>query len=96
MNCHLQNPDYDVELLTENGKLSPGLGSVALAISATAKRPHIQLAEEGQANPKIARIRKALVELVGEVKGVEDSPRRLAFLPHATLVGWISDKEILT
>jgi hypothetical protein len=22
-------------------------------------------------------------------------PRRIAFLPHATLVGWLSDKEIL-
>ena len=23
------------------------------------------------------------------------TPRRVAFLPHATLVGWISEKEIL-
>jgi hypothetical protein len=35
-----------------------------------------------------------------EVKNVdlrtgEGSPHRLAFLPHATLVGWINDKEIL-
>jgi hypothetical protein len=93
-----QNPDYDVSFYTENGKLSPGLGSVALAISATAKpNTPIQLAEEGQANPEESqRIRKALVELPAvEVKSVEDSPRRLAFLPHATLVGWISDKEIL-
>jgi len=30
-----------------------------------------------------------------EVKSVGDSPRRIAFLPHATLVGWINDKEIL-
>jgi hypothetical protein len=29
------------------------------------------------------------------VKSVEDSPRRIVFLPHATLIGWISDKEIL-
>jgi len=26
---------------------------------------------------------------------VEDTPRRLAFVPHATLVGWISEKELL-
>ncbi|MFZ0421188.1 MAG: hypothetical protein WAM04_24015 [Candidatus Sulfotelmatobacter sp.] len=93
-----QNPDYDVSFYTENGKLSPGLGSVALTIDATAKpNTPIQLAEEGQANPEESqRIRKALLDLPAvEVKSVEDSPRRLAFLPHATLVGWISDKEIL-
>jgi hypothetical protein len=28
-------------------------------------------------------------------KSNQDSPRRIAFLPHATLVGWINDKEIL-
>ncbi|MGA2021121.1 MAG: hypothetical protein ABSH02_11075 [Candidatus Sulfotelmatobacter sp.] len=93
-----QNPDYDVSFYTENGKLSPGLGSVALAIVATAKpNTPIQLADEGQANPEESqRIRKALLDLPAvEVKSVEDSPRQLAFLPHATLVGWISDKEIL-
>ncbi|MGC2138991.1 MAG: hypothetical protein WA627_14605, partial [Candidatus Sulfotelmatobacter sp.] len=42
------------------------------------------------------RIRKALLDLPAvEVKSTEDVPRRLAFLPHATLVGWISDREIL-
>jgi len=30
-----------------------------------------------------------------EVKSVEDSPRRIVFLPHATLVGWVSEKEML-
>ena len=70
---------------------------------ATAKpNTPIQLADEGQANPEESqRIRKALVDLPAvEVKSLEanngkDSPRRIAFLPHATLVGWISSKEIL-
>jgi hypothetical protein len=30
-----------------------------------------------------------------EVKNLEDSPKRIAYLPHAALIGWISDKEIL-
>jgi hypothetical protein len=93
-----KNPDYDVSFYTENGKLSPGLGSVALTIVATlpANKP-IQLSEQGQANPEESqRIRKALLDLPAvEVKSVEDAPRRIAFLPHATLVGWISEKEIL-
>jgi hypothetical protein len=93
-----KNPDYDVSFYTENGKLSPDLGSVALTIVATAQpNTAIQLAEQGQANPdESLRIRKALLELPAvEVKSVEDSPRRIAFLPHAELVGWVSDKEIL-
>jgi len=93
-----QNPDYDVSFYTRNGKLSPGLGSVAFTIVATAQpNTAIQLAEQGQANPEESqRIRKALLDLPAvELKSVEDPPRRLAFLPHAILVGWISDKEIL-
>jgi hypothetical protein len=93
-----KNPDYDVSFYTENGKLSPDLGSVALTIVATSKpNTPIQLAEQGQANPEESqRIRKALLDLPAvEVKSVGDSPRRIAFLPHASLVGWISDKEIL-
>ncbi|HEV3307484.1 MAG TPA: hypothetical protein VGZ91_13685 [Candidatus Sulfotelmatobacter sp.] len=93
-----KNPDYDVSFSTENGKLSPGLGSVAFTIVSTAKpNSPIQLAEQGQANPEESqRIRKALLDLPAvEVKSVEEVPRRIAFLPHAALVGWISDKEIL-
>jgi hypothetical protein len=30
-----------------------------------------------------------------EVKSIEDVPRRMVFVPHAVLVGWISEKEML-
>ncbi|HEY1657891.1 MAG TPA: hypothetical protein VGG14_06070 [Candidatus Sulfotelmatobacter sp.] len=93
-----KNPDYDVSFYTSNGKLSPGLENVAYTIVATtaANKP-IQLADEGQANPvESEHIRKALLELPAvEVKTTEETPRRVAFLPHAALVDWISDKEIL-
>lgn len=93
-----KNPDYDVSFSTENGKLAPDLASVALTIVATAQpNTPIQLAEQGQANPEESqRIRKGLLDLPAvEVKSVEEPSRRVAFLPHATLVGWISSKEIL-
>jgi hypothetical protein len=93
-----KNPDYDVSFYTENGKLSPDLGGVGFTIVSTAQpNAPIQLAEQGQANPEESqRIRKALLDLPAvEVKSMEDSPRRVAFLPHAELVGWMSDKEIL-
>lgn len=93
-----KNPDYDMSFYTENGKLSPGLDAVAVTIVSTAQpNQPIQLAEQGQADPEESqRIRKALLDLPAvEVKSIQDSPRRIAFLPHAALAGWISDKEIL-
>jgi len=98
-----KNPDYDVSFYTQNSKLSPDRSMVALTIVATANaNAAIQLAQDGQANPEESqRIRKALLELPAvvvksiEAKSGDGSPRRIAFLPHATLVGWISDKEIL-
>jgi hypothetical protein len=93
-----KNPDYDVSFYTENGKLSPDLASVAFTIVATSQpNTPIQISEQGQASPEESqRIRKALLDLPAvEVKSTEDVPRRIAFLSHATLVGWISDKEIL-
>lgn len=93
-----KNFDYDVSFFTSNARLSPDLGSVAMTITATAKANQaIQLAEQGQANPEESRqTRKALAELPAvEVKSVEDSPRRIAFVPHAMLVGWLDSKELL-
>ncbi len=97
-----KNPDYDVSFFTSNAQLSPELGSVAgsvaMTITATtqANQP-IQLSDQGEDNPEESKeIRKALAELPAvEVKSLDDSARRIAFLPHATLVGWINEKEIL-
>jgi hypothetical protein len=93
-----KNPDYDVSFYTSNARLSPDLGQVAMTISSTAQaNSPIQLAEDGEANPEESqRIRKGLLDLPAvEVKSMEDTSRRVAFVPHAVLVGWISEKEIL-
>lgn len=93
-----KNQDYDVSFLTSNAKLSPDSRQIAMTITATAQpNKPIQLSEQGQANPEESqRIRKALMELPAVVvKSVEDLPKQIAFLPHATLVGWINDKETL-
>jgi len=93
-----KNSDYDVSFFTSNARLSPELRSLAMTIEATANASQpIQLAEQGQANPEESKqIRKALADLPAvEVKTLEDSPRRVAFLPHTTLVGWITEKELL-
>jgi hypothetical protein len=93
-----KNQDYDVSFYTTTAHLSPEAGHVAMTIASTAQlNKPIQLAEDGQANPEeLQRIRKALAELPAiVVKNVEDGPRQVAFLPHATLVGWLSAKELL-
>jgi hypothetical protein len=93
-----KNPDYDVSFYTSNAKLSPDLSQVAMTIVSTAQAGKaIQLAEQGEANPdESLRIRKALAELPAVVvKNLADSPKQIASVPHATLIGWISDKELL-
>jgi hypothetical protein len=93
-----QNPDYDVSFYTSNAKLSPELGLAAMTIVSTGQaNKAFQLTEDGQANPEESqRIRKALAELPAvEVKSIGETPQRVAFLPHAELVSWISEKEIL-
>ncbi len=93
-----KNPDYDVSFVTSNARLSPDRALVAMTITATAKpNQPIQLAEEGQANPEESKqIRKALAELPAvEVKNLDDAPRRVAFLPHATMLGWVSENQLL-
>ena len=93
-----KNPDYDVSFYTSNARISPDHSAVAMTIVATARANQpIQLAQQGQANPEESQqIRKALTQLPAlEIKSLGDSPRRIAFLPHATVVGWLSDNELL-
>jgi hypothetical protein len=93
-----KNPDYDVSFYTSAAKLSPESKAVAMMIVATTQENKaIQLAEQGQANPEESqRTRKSLAELPAViVKSMDDPPRQSAFLPHASLVGWISEKELL-
>ena len=94
-----KNPDYDVSFFTENAKLSPDVAHVAMTIEASAKSSApIQLSEQGQANPA-----ESLKDSQGtrrnclrcEVVSATDPAIVLLSLPHAYLVGWLSDKEIL-
>lgn len=93
-----KNPDYDVSFYTSNARLSPELTHVAMTITATAQaNKPIQEAQQGQANPEESqRIRKSLAELPAvSVKTLEDTPQQVILLPHAALVGWLSEKELL-
>ncbi len=92
------NNNYDVSFFTRNANLSPDLSLVAMTISSTAKAGQkIRLADSGTSNPQeLARILRALTGLPAvEVISPADPGKRLAFLPHATLIGWLNEKEIL-
>jgi hypothetical protein len=93
-----KNPDYDVSFYTSNALLSPQFGFVAMTIVSTAApNTAIQLAEQGQANPdELQHIRKALVDLPAvAVKAMKETPEQIAYVPHAALIGWLSEKELL-
>jgi len=93
-----KNPDYDVSFYTENARISPDQSAVAMTIKATAKPGGtIQLSEQGQASPaESQRIRKALADLPAvQIVSVSEPGKRLAFVPHAFLAGWLNEKEIL-
>jgi len=93
-----KNPDYDVSFFSANAKLSPDSNRVAMTLIATAQagKP-IQLSDEGEANPEESqRIRKALTGLPAvAVKTIDEASKQVSFVPHALLVDWISDKELL-
>ncbi len=93
-----KNPDYDVSFFSANGKLSPDSFRVAMTIVATTEsgKP-IQLSDQGEANPEESQsIRKSLTAMPAVVvKTEEDPPKQVAFVPRASLVGWLTEKELL-
>ena len=71
---------------------------VAFTVTATHEPgSEIRLSDAGKANSaKLSRIQQALAELPAvEVLRLDDPPKRTAMIPHARLVGWVSDQEIL-
>lgn len=92
------NPDYDVSFFTTNAKLSPDLGSVAMTISSsTLPWQEIRLSERGNPDEReLSAIRRAIEGLPAvDILSLGNSIRRSGFIPHATLIGWLSDREIL-
>ena len=92
------NQDYDVSFFSENAKLSPHSLLAALTVTASNEPgQEIRLSDSGKANAaELSRIQQALAELPAvEVLRLDDPPKRTAMIPHARLVGWISDQEIL-
>ncbi len=92
------NSDYDVSFLTSNASLSPDTRFVAVTIVATTRTDQdIRLSSQGQENPaELERIRREINELPAvEVMNVAGAGDPVLRVPRATLIGWLSDTEIL-
>lgn len=92
------NADYDVNFSTSAARLSPDLKLVAMKIQASANPgDQIRLAPGGKDNPSaLDGVRRALVDLPAvEVLSAGAPDRRIAFIPHSGLVGWLSNKDLL-
>lgn len=92
------NLNYDVSFFTSKARISPDGLSVAITISSTSlPGTEIRLSDEGKPNHnELARIRQNMAGLpTVEVIGGSDFSSRSVVLPHATLVGWLKQREIL-
>jgi hypothetical protein len=94
-----QNPDYDVSFFTQRAVLSPDLNLVAMTISSS-HRPgteEIRPSNAGKEDPaELEGIKKALADQPAlEVLTAADPARRVAFLAHTSLVGWLNNTEML-
>ncbi len=97
-----KNQRYDVSFFSANAAMSPDGTKLAHTIASTAHptsdiRPSDsvpageKLAPEERANLKELIARHPLVEVLG----LTDSSRPLFQIQHATLIGWLDDREIL-
>ena len=101
------NERYDVSYSASEAQLSPDNQFVAMTISSSARpgeefrASDVSGDDEGPSDAKlsaedVARINQSLADLPAvEVVTATDPPKRAAYLPNATLVGWLNQREIV-
>jgi len=92
------NRNYDVSFYTADARLAAGNAMLAYTVVSTAPiGSQIRLSSDGKENAEeLARVRKAIGELPAvEVVQPVTPPRSATVIPHAGLVGWVSDRELL-
>lgn len=92
------NRNYDVSFFATDAKLSPDNEMLAYTLVSTARATEeIRLSSEGKENPEeLIRIRKTIAELPAiDVVKLGTKPRPVTMIHQATLVGWLSENEIL-
>jgi hypothetical protein len=95
------NSQYDVNYSTSEAQLSPDNQLVAMTISSSARQGEEFRSSDERNLDKLSaevveQINKTLADLPAvEVVTATDPPKRAAYLPNATIVGWLSEREIL-
>jgi hypothetical protein len=92
------NRNYDVSFFTAGARLTASNEMLAHTIVSTARSgSDIRLSLDGEENADdLARVRRAIADLPGvEIVQVGVTPRSVAIIRHAELVGWLSDRELL-
>jgi hypothetical protein len=91
------NRNYDISFYSTGARLAPGNQLVALTIQADDLGNDIRLSSEGKANAaELTRIRAAIAEQpLVEVVQPSNPPKTVGSIPHAAVVGWLSDRELL-
>ena len=91
------NPDYDVSFFTTDAKVSPSTAFVAVTISTSVRNAsEIRLSSDGKEDDQqLKGIREAIQTLPAvEVFRLEGRGERVAAIPRATLIDWISESEV--
>lgn len=92
------NSDYDVSFFPARAKLSPNKKLVAMTVQASQKATdEIRLSDQGHDNPAaLAQIKALLPQMPAvEVVPISGGNKPLATIKGSSLVGWLSDSEIL-
>ncbi len=95
---HYHNRNYDVSFYTSDARLGVDNAMLAYTLVSTASiGSQIRLSSDGKENAEeLARVRKTIGELPAvEVVHLGIPPRSAAVIPHAGLVGRLSDRELL-
>jgi len=92
------NRDYDVSFYTADARLSTENTMLAYTVVSTVRNAgEIPLSSGGRVNAEeLARIRRVITELPAvEIVQAETQRRPIMTIRHASLVGWVRDREIL-
>ena len=92
------NSNYDVSFYTADARLAAGNATLAYTVVSTALiGSQIRLSSDGKENAEeLAQVRKTISELpTVEVVQLGTPSRSAIVIPHAGLVGWVSDRELL-
>jgi hypothetical protein len=89
--------DYDISFYTTAAAIAPGRTLIAHSIESDRVEDEIRLSSDGKTNnAALTRIRAAAAQLpLTEIVDLGAPSRAVASIPHAKVIGWLNDRELL-